>query len=135
MRPLVRLYQPLFIVLCAIDPAMNGLRAQTPQRPPDYDSRIAALEQARRAQPQNLAVLRTLADSYGMGAEYAKAIPVVQEILAIEGPGSEYRLRLARLYAWSGKRDSALEELRQMGDHSVDAMELESQILTAGPRA
>src|SRR5260370_28874389 len=116
MRSLVRLYQPVLIVLCAIIAAVNGLRGQTPQRPPDYDSRIAALEQARRAQPQNLAGLRTLADSYGMGAEYAKAIPVVREILAIEGPGSEYRLRMARPYAWLGKTQCALEEVRQMRD-------------------
>ncbi len=136
MKPLVRLYHTLLIVVCALVPAVNGLRGQTPQRPADYDSRISALEQARRAQPQNLAVLRTLADSYGMGAEYAKAIPVVQEILAIEGPSSECLLRLARLYAWSGKPDSALVELRQIGDHgSVDAVELECQILTAKRRA
>lgn len=129
-------YRLLLILHFAIACTFAVPRGQAAQRSPDYDSRIAALELERRSQPQNLMVLRTLADSYGMGAEYGKAISVVKEILAIVGANPGYTLRLAQLYAWTGKQDAALEELGKLGGRAgVEGLDLECQILTAERRA
>jgi tetratricopeptide (TPR) repeat protein len=136
MRSYMRLCRSVFVITCALAVLVCGLQGETPEHPQDYDARISALEQARSARPGDLAILRTLADSYGAGALYDKAITVVQEILAIGGDDPEYSLRLARLYAWSGKSDAALQQLNKLGERAgIEAKELECNILSVERRA
>jgi tetratricopeptide (TPR) repeat protein len=116
--------------------ALGCALAQTSNLPSDYDTRVVVLEDARRANPESLSTLRALADSYGMGAQYDKAIEVVQKVLTLDVDNPEFQLRLARLHLWSGKPQQALTDLHQLGPRGgVEAEELECQILNSTRRA
>ena len=66
----------LLIILAAV----SMMTAQTPRLPPDFAEKLAALEAARQAHPNDLQVLDALAGSYAMAAEYRKAIAVLERM-------------------------------------------------------
>jgi Flp pilus assembly protein TadD len=82
----------------------------TPKLPADYQVRLAALEQSRQAHPQDFEVLDALAGSYTMGAQYDKAIGVLQQMQVLQPQNASLRLRLARNYAWARNSRRAIEE-------------------------
>ncbi|MBZ5635352.1 MAG: tetratricopeptide repeat protein [Acidobacteriia bacterium] len=84
--------------------------AQTPPLPPDFAGKLAALEQARDAHPNDLATLDALAGSYAMAAEYRKAIAVLQRMRTLSPQDRGLGLRLARNYAWAGDTKRAIKE-------------------------
>jgi tetratricopeptide (TPR) repeat protein len=99
----------LLMLLVLVAPA----GAQAPALPPDYDQKLAVLEQARQATPGDLGVLEALAGSYAMGGRYAQAIETLRAMLPLTAsdPGrhAEVELRLARNQAWSGDTAGAIE--------------------------
>ena len=84
--------------------------AQTSQLPSDYAERLAVLEQARQARPNDLQVLDALAGSYSMAAEYRRAIAVVKEMRALDPENRSLQLRLGRTYTWAGDSKRAITE-------------------------
>lgn len=84
--------------------------AQTPKLPPDYAERLASLEQARQAHPNDFQILDALCGSYAMAAEYRKAIAVLQQMRTLHPEDRAIGLRLARTYAWAGDTRRAIAE-------------------------
>ena len=84
--------------------------AQTPKLPPDFAERLASLEEARQAHPNDLQILDSLAGSYAMAAEYRKAIAVLQQMRTLNPEDRGINLRLARNYAWAGDTRRAIAE-------------------------
>ncbi len=82
--------------------------AQTSKLPPDFAARLASLEQARQAHPNDLQILEALAGSYAMAAEYRKAIAVLQQMQTLNPQDRGIDLRLARNYAWAGDTRHAI---------------------------
>jgi tetratricopeptide (TPR) repeat protein len=84
--------------------------AQTPQLPPDFAEKLAALEQARQAHPDDLATLDALAGSYAMAAEYGKSIAVLRHMRTVSPDDLSVQLRLARNYSWARENGRAIAE-------------------------
>jgi Flp pilus assembly protein TadD len=84
--------------------------AQTPALPPDFADKLAALERARDAQPNDLPTLDALAGSYAMAAQYRKAIPVLQRMRTLSPQDRSLELRLGRNYTWAGDSKRAIRE-------------------------
>ncbi|MBZ5674928.1 MAG: tetratricopeptide repeat protein [Acidobacteriia bacterium] len=84
--------------------------AQTPPLPPDFAEKLAALERAREAHPNDLATLDALSGSYAMAAEYRKAIAVLREMKILSPQDHGIELRLGRNYAWAGDNKRAIKE-------------------------
>ena len=104
--------------------------------PADYAEKIAVLEQSRKATPSDLRVLDALASSYAMGGRYKEAVPIVKEMIAIEGALPELQLRLAKYYAWNLDIAGSLEQLNssQLANH-IEAQEFRCQLLSNYRRA
>jgi len=104
--------------------------------PADYAEKIAVLEQSRNATPNDLRVLDALASSYAMGGRYKEAVPIVKEMIAIEGALPELQLRLAKYYAWNLDIAGSLEQLNsaQLANH-IEAQEFRCQLLSNYQRA
>jgi tetratricopeptide (TPR) repeat protein len=86
--------------------------AQTPALPPDFADKLAALEHARDAHPNDLATLDALAGSYAMAADYRKAIAVLEHMRTLSPQDHGIELRLGRNYAWAGDTKRAIKEYR-----------------------
>ena len=70
----IRIYLAgLLLASAALASAQNVL-------PPDYAQRLAELERYHQADPTDMDTADALAGSYSMGAQYQKAIVVVQEM-------------------------------------------------------
>ncbi len=100
------------MLLILILATLSIASAQTPQLPPDFAERLAALEGARQAHPNDLQVLDSLAGSYAMAGEYRKAIAVLKQMRALNPEDRALRLRLARNYAWAGDNRRAIAEYK-----------------------
>jgi Flp pilus assembly protein TadD len=85
---------------------------QSPMLPADYPEKLAALEKAREAHPNDLQNLDALAGSYSMGAEYQKAIEVLQQMQNLNREDRALSLRIARNYAWAGNSRRAISEYK-----------------------
>jgi tetratricopeptide (TPR) repeat protein len=96
----------LLIILAAV----SMMTAQTPRLPPDFVEKLAALEAARQAHPNDLQVLDALAGSYAMAAEYRKAIAVLERMRTLNPEDHGVELRLARNYSWAGDAGRAIAE-------------------------
>ncbi len=96
----------LLLILATVSVAA----AQAPALPPDFAEKLATLERARQASPNDLQILDALAGSYAMAAEYGKAIAVLQQMRTLHPEESGFQLRLARNYAWAGDSRRALTE-------------------------
>jgi len=91
--------------------ATLGLAAgQKPALPPDFADKLAALEQARAVNPNDLPTLDALAGSYAMEADYRKAIAVLQKMRTLSPQDRRLQLRLAQNYAWAGDPKRAIKE-------------------------
>jgi len=95
----------LLILILAVASIMA---AQRPRLPPDFAEKLAALEGARQAHPNDLQVLDALAGSYAMAAQYRKAIAVLEQMRALNREDHDVELRLARNYAWAGDARRAI---------------------------
>ena len=84
--------------------------AQTPKLPPGFAARLASLEQARQARPNDIQILDALSGSYAMAAEYRKAIAVLQQLRTLNPEDGGIGLRLARNHAWAGDTKRAIAE-------------------------
>jgi len=84
--------------------------AQTPALPPDFAGKLAALERARDAHPNDLTTLDALAGSYAMAAEYRKAIAVLERMRTLSPQDHSLELRLGRNYTWAGDNQRAIAE-------------------------
>jgi tetratricopeptide (TPR) repeat protein len=84
--------------------------AQTPKLPPDFAARLASLEQARQAHPNDIQILDALSGSYAMAAEYRKASAVLQQMRTLNPGDPSIGLRLARNHAWAGDTRRAIAE-------------------------
>ena len=91
----------LMLASAALVSAQNAL-------PPDYAQRLAELERYHKADPTDMDTADALAGSYSMGAQYQKAIVVVQEMLAQKHDDPALLLRLAKLLAWAGQNEQSL---------------------------
>ena len=92
--------------------------------PAGYAEQIAALEESHKISPTDLEILDTLAASYSMGGRYQEAVPIVKEMIAIEGALPELQLRLAKYYAWGKNVDASLETLNSAPlDKNIEAQE------------
>jgi tetratricopeptide (TPR) repeat protein len=85
---------------------------QSPTLPADYPEKLAALEKAREVHPNDLQNLDALAGSYSMGAEYRKAIEVLQQMQTLNREDHALSLRVARNYAWAGDSRRAIAEYK-----------------------
>jgi tetratricopeptide (TPR) repeat protein len=122
----------LLFVLCCLAPAQTA----STQRPPDYEERVAELEQRNAETPGDPDVLDALAGSYAMGARYSDAIRITRLLVTLQPDNLTTRLRLALLYSWNGETDRAIAELRSLGGSGgPEAMELECRLLTWKPDA
>ncbi len=120
----------------AIFVLLIGFATASAQPVPEAAARIAELEAARRQRPRDLAVLDALAGSYAMLGRYDQAIAVLREMLALGGGRPEWKLRLAKLYAWSGRPQQALQQFQEApagGD--PEAVEIHCQLLAMAGRA
>jgi tetratricopeptide (TPR) repeat protein len=84
--------------------------AQTTKLPPDFAAKLAAIEQARQAHPNDLPILDALAGSYAMAGEYRKAAAVVEQMRTLRPGDHALELRLARNYAWAGQTRRSIAE-------------------------
>ena len=98
----------MFLILILATVSM--IAAQTPRLPPDFAEKLAALERARQAHPNDLQVLDALAGSYAMAAEYREAIAVLEQMRALNPEDRGVELRLARNHAWAGDTRRAIAE-------------------------
>ena len=98
MATRVRIYQAR-IYLVGLMLASAILASGQNVLPPDYAQRLADLERYHQADPIDMDVMDALAGSYSMGAQYEKAIVVVQEMLAQKHDDPALLLRLAKLLA------------------------------------
>ena len=96
----------LMIILATVSLAA----AQTTKLPPDFAEKLAALEQARQAHPNDLPILDALAGSYAMAGEYRKAAAVVEQMRTLSPEDQALELRLARNYAWARQTRRAIAE-------------------------
>jgi len=104
--------------------------------PAGYAEQIAALEESHKISPTDLEILDTLAASYSMGGRYQEAVPIVKEMIAIEGALPELQLRLAKYYAWGKNVDASLETLNSAPlDKNIEAQEFRCQLLSNSQRA
>lgn len=103
----------LLVLLGAIGMAASILGAQTvPKLPPDYQSRVTALERSRLERPQDLQVLDALAASYTMAGRYEEALGALREMQRLQGSDPALQLRVARNLSWAGQTKSAIESYR-----------------------
>ena len=119
-------------------PAVQGAgrQASSGVLPSDYPARVAALEQAYRDDPADEAVVDALVGSYAMGSDYDKAIVILERFLRQHSASLTWRLRLVRLYAWSGRADEALKRLEGIADADhPEVAELECRLLSDLGRA
>jgi tetratricopeptide (TPR) repeat protein len=98
------------VLLILILATVSIAAAQTPKLPPDYAERLASLERARQAHPNDIQILEALSGSYAMAAEYRKAIAVLQQMRTLKPEDRAIDLRLARNYAWAGDTGRAIAE-------------------------
>jgi tetratricopeptide (TPR) repeat protein len=84
--------------------------AQTPALPPDFADKLAVLERARDARPDDLPTLDALAGSYAMAAQYRKAIAVLEHMRTLSPQDHGIELRLGRNYAWAGDNKRAIAQ-------------------------
>ena len=114
----------LILILASVSIAA----AQVAKIPADFSAKVAALEGARLAHPNDLQILDALAGSYAMAAEYRKAIAVIQQMRTLHPEDRSLELRLARNYAWAGDIRRAIAEyssyLGAARDDRQAAMEL-----------
>ena len=117
----------LILILASVSIAA----AQVAKIPADFSAKVAALEGARLAHPNDLQILDALAGSYAMAAEYRKAIAVIQQMRTLHPEDRSLELRLARNYAWAGDIRRAIAEyssyLGAARDDRQAAMELLSE--------
>jgi Flp pilus assembly protein TadD len=104
---LEKVNQALLILIFA---TVGIAAAQTPQLPADYAEKLASLERARQARPNDIQVLDALAGSYAMAAEYRKAIAILHHMRTLNPEDRAIDLRLARNYAWAGDTKHAIAE-------------------------
>ena len=102
-----RIYMPR-IYLVGLLLASATLASAQNVLPPDYAQRLAELERYHKADPTDMDTADALAGSYSMGAQYQKAIVVVQEMLAQKHDDPALLLRLAKLLAWAGQNEQSL---------------------------
>ena len=103
--------------------------------PPDYAQRLEELERYHKADPADMDTADALAGSYSMGAQYQKAIVVVQEMLAQKHDDPELLLRLAKLLAWAGQNEQSSESWaarRSAGE--TEAVEFRCDVLNGMQR-
>src|SRR5437899_10979561 len=96
------------MLLILILSAVSISAAQTPQLPPDFAERLAALDQALQAHPNDLQILDALAGSYAVAAEYGKAIAILQQMRTLKPEDRGIELRRARNYSWAGHPGRAI---------------------------
>jgi len=103
--------------------------------PPDYAERLAELERYHRADPTDMDTADALAGSYSMGAQYQKAIVVIQEMLAQKHDDPALLLRLAKLLAWAGQSEQSLGILGSAPlIHETEAVEFRCDVLNGMQR-
>jgi tetratricopeptide (TPR) repeat protein len=103
--------------------------------PPDYAQRLAELERYHQADPTDLDTADALAGSYSMGAQYEKAIVVIQEMLAQKHDDPALMLRLAKLLAWAGQKEQSLGILGSAPlIHETEAVEFRCDVLNGMQR-
>jgi arylsulfatase A-like enzyme/Flp pilus assembly protein TadD len=73
---------------------------------------IRFLEQARSADPSNLAARRNLAILYDEGGQDLSAIAEYRAVLTLDPSAREIRFHLGRLYARTGRKQEAREQFR-----------------------
>jgi tetratricopeptide (TPR) repeat protein len=103
--------------------------------PADYAERLAELEHYHRADPTDMDTADALAGSYSMGAQYQKAIVVVQEMLSQKHDDPALLLRLAKLLAWAGQKEQSLGILGSAPLlHETEAVEFRCDVLNGMQR-
>src|SRR5437879_13383509 len=98
------------MLLILILASVSFAAAQVAKIPADFSAKVAALESARQAHPNDLQILDALAGSYSMAAEYRKAIAVIQQMRTVHPEDRSLDPRLARNYAWAGQIRLGIEE-------------------------
>lgn len=82
-----------------------------------YDAAIAALIEARKSQPKDLKVNKTLADTYEKAAQYDKAEEVYNSLAVIDpANASIYYRQTMTMYDTAGKPDKAVVPAKKIVD-------------------
>ncbi|WP_424492849.1 tetratricopeptide repeat protein [Salinimicrobium sp. GXAS 041] len=79
----------------------------------EFSEAISYLEQARKAAPENEVILAELYEAYFLDKQFEEALPVVEELVAVNPTFSE---DLANLYVINEKYDEALQLLDDLDE-------------------